>query len=58
MSYPSMQGALGDSLDRAIARENRDPEGLPEDILTGMEDDIRSNPERYPILSALLKKED
>lgn len=56
MSYPLT--ALDRATDRAIARENEDPQGLPADILSGMEADIRANPDNYPILSAMLRKED
>lgn len=40
--------------DQAIARENRDSQGLPADVLTGMEADILANPERYPEIHRLL----
>lgn len=38
----------------AIARENADPQGLPADILAGMEADIRTSPGRFPLLHRLL----
>ena len=44
-------------IDRAIAAENANPQGLPADVLAGMEKDILDHPERYPLLSALLIKE-
>lgn len=44
--------------DRAIAAENRDPQGLPADILAGMDADIRANPDRYPAINAALAKID
>jgi hypothetical protein len=45
---------LEKAVDRAIARENSDPQGLPQDVLAGMEADVRSNPEKYPELHRLL----
>lgn len=46
--------SLSRELDRAIARENRDPQGLPADVLADMERDVRENPDRYPVLTKLL----
>ncbi len=47
---------LSRALDRAIARENANPQGLPADILAGMEADVLAYPERYPVLSGILTK--
>lgn len=41
-------------VDRAIAKENAVPQGLPASALRGMEADIRANPERYPLVTAIL----
>jgi hypothetical protein len=46
------------AVDRAIARENAAPQGLPADVLAGMELDIRANPDRYPAACAALAKID
>lgn len=40
--------------DLAIARENRDPQGLPANIIADMEADILTNPEKYPEVHRLL----
>lgn len=50
--------ALDRASDGPIGRENENPQGLPDDILAGMETDIGANPDNYPILSAMLRKED
>lgn len=50
--------SLQRALDAAIAAENRDPQGLPADILAGMEADIRANPDKYPAINAVLAKLD
>lgn len=42
------------AVERAIAQENADPQGLPEEIVTGMERDVLDNPEKYPELHRLL----
>jgi hypothetical protein len=47
---------LQTAVDRAIASENRDPQGLPADVLAGMEADILANPESYPVLAPILLK--
>lgn len=52
MNYP--ETPLDRAVDRAIARENANPKGLPDDIMAGMEADILANPEKYPLLSKLL----
>lgn len=48
---------LSKSLDKAIREENANPQGLPADIMAGMEQDIRSNPDKYPAVAALLAPE-
>jgi hypothetical protein len=53
-SYPTTP--FERAVDRAIAEENRDPQGLPADILSGMEADIRANRERYPEINAILDR--
>jgi hypothetical protein len=40
--------------DDAIARENKDPQGLPQDVLADMEADILANADKYPELHRLL----
>jgi hypothetical protein len=42
--------------DRAVARENADPQGLPADILADMEADIMAHPEKYPAIHAAFAK--
>jgi hypothetical protein len=54
--YPTTK--LDRAVDAAIARENADPQGLPDDILAGMERDIRANPEKYPAITAIFKEMD
>lgn len=45
---------LQTALDRAVKAENENPQGLPADFLSGMEADIRANPEKYPLITAAL----
>lgn len=45
-------------LDRAVDRAIAEGEPLPDDILAGMEADIRANPERFPLLNRLLTEAD
>lgn len=51
-SYPETK--LDRAVGRAIARENADPQGLPADILAGMQADILADQDRYPLLHKLL----
>lgn len=60
-SYAILGRAAGDgsfsrSVDAAIAAENERAMGLPADILADMERDIRSNPDRYPAINAILNE--
>lgn len=45
---------LSRAVDRAIAQENANPKGLPDDIIADMDADIRANPDKYPELHKLL----
>lgn len=40
--------------DRAVKAENDNPQGLPAEILTAMEQEIIANPEKYPAVHAAL----
>jgi hypothetical protein len=57
MSHPS-DSAFARVVVRAIARENVNQQGLPPEIMKGMEDDILANPEKYPAVYKLLTGRD
>jgi hypothetical protein len=49
-----MPDSLSRALDRAVARENADPQGLSADVVADMEADVLENPDKYPHLHKLL----